>query len=86
MQADAAQITRLLKTARGQLDGILKMVGEDRYCIDISHQLLATSAVLQRANREILRAHMKSCVREAVNTGDETKLDELVELLDGLAK
>lgn len=86
MQADAAQITRLLKTARGQLDGILKMVEEDRYCIDISHQLLATSAVLQRANREILRAHMKSCVREAVNTGDETKLDELVELLDGLAK
>ena len=86
MQADAAQITRLLKTARGQLDGILKMVEEDRYCIDISHQLLATSAVLQRANREILRAHMKSCVREAVNTGDESKLDELVELLDGLAK
>lgn len=86
MQADSAQITRLLKTARGQLDGILKMVEEDRYCIDISHQLLATSAVLQRANREILRAHMKSCVRQAVATGDETKLDELVELLDGLSK
>ena len=86
MKADHKQIVRLLKTARGQIDGILGMVEEDRYCIDISHQLLATSAVLQRANREILRAHMKSCVREAVNTGDETKLDELVELLDGLAK
>ncbi len=86
MQADSAQITRLLKTARGQLDGILKMVEEDRYCMDISHQLLATSAVLQRANREILQAHMKSCVREAVNTGNESKLDELVELLDSLSK
>ena len=86
MQADATQITRLLKTARGQLDGILKMVEDDRYCIDISHQLLATSAVLQRANREILRAHMKSCVREAVNTGDEARLDELVALLDSFSK
>ena len=36
MQADQKQITRLLKTAVGQLNGILKMVEEDRYCIDIS--------------------------------------------------
>ena len=37
MMADKKQVTRLLKTARGQIDGILKMVEEDRYCIDISH-------------------------------------------------
>ena len=39
MRADKAQINRLLKTARGQIDGILKMVEEDRYCMDIAHQL-----------------------------------------------
>ena len=33
MMADKKQVTRLLKTARGQIDGILKMVEEDRYCI-----------------------------------------------------
>lgn len=39
MRADKAQINRLLKTARGQIDGILKMVEEDRYCMDIAHRL-----------------------------------------------
>ena len=53
MKADQKQITRLLKTARGQIDGILKMVEEDRYCIDISHQLMACEAVLKKANKEI---------------------------------
>ena len=50
--ADKKQVTRLLKTARGQIDGILKMVEEDRYCIDISHQIMASEAILKRANKE----------------------------------
>lgn len=41
MQADPKKITRLLKTARGQVDGVLKMVEENRYCVDIVNQLLA---------------------------------------------
>ena len=36
MKADKAAVSRLLKTARGQIEGILKMVEEDRYCMDIS--------------------------------------------------
>ena len=38
MRADKQTVTRLLKTARGQLDGILAMVENDRYCVDISQQ------------------------------------------------
>ena len=45
MQADKSQITRLLKTARGQIDGILKMIDDDRYCVDISNQIMATRCV-----------------------------------------
>ena len=54
MMADKKQVTRLLKTARGQIDGILKMVEEDRYCIDISHQIMASEAILKRANKEVI--------------------------------
>lgn len=87
MQADKTTITRLLKTARGQLDGILAMVEEDRYCVDISNQIMATEAVLRKANKEIVRAHMKGCVRHAVEQGDaEEKIDELIALVDKLAK
>ena len=59
MQADKKRIVRLLKTARGQMDGIIRMVEEDRYCIDISQQLMATEAILNKANKEILTAHLK---------------------------
>ena len=54
MQADQKTVLRLLKTARGQLDGIIKMVEEDRYCMDISQQVLAADAMLRRVNKEIL--------------------------------
>ncbi len=84
MVADKAQITRLLKTARGQLDGILLMVDEDRYCIDVSNQIMAAMSILKKANKEILKAHMHSCVKNAVENGDDTKLDELLSVMDKL--
>ena len=85
MKADHAQITRLLKTARGQIDGILKMVEEDRYCLEVSSQIMAAQSILKKANRMVLKAHMNSCVREAVDSGDpEEKLAELALLLDKL--
>ena len=85
MKADHTQVTRLLKTARGQIDGILKMVEEDRYCLDVSNQLMATQSILKKANRMVLKAHMDCCVRQAV-AGDslDKVLDELAAVLDKL--
>ena len=40
MQADREKTLRMLKTARGQIDGLIRMVEENRYCIDISNQLM----------------------------------------------
>ena len=86
MRADHGQVERLLKTARGQIDGILRMVEEDRYCLDVSNQLMATQSILKKANRMVLKAHMDCCVREAALSGDpEEKLKELSALLDKLA-
>ena len=87
MQADHAKVCRLLKTARGQIDGILKMIDEDRYCIDISTQVSATEAILKKVNREILRAHMKCCVKDAFEHGNEDeKVEELVNLIEKMSK
>ena len=85
MKADKAKVNRLLKTARGQIDGILKMVEEDRYCIDISNQLLATKSIINKVNSEILKAHLENCVKDAFLEGDaEKKIDEIVNLLKKL--
>ena len=87
MMADQTQILRLLKTARGQIDGIIRMVEENRYCMDIAHQVMATEAMLGRANREILSAHLKHCVKTAESEAEkDQKIDELVEMLGKLLK
>lgn len=85
MRADKKKVVRLLKTARGQIDGILNMIEEDRYCMDISHQLMATEAIIHKVNKEILAAHMKGCVAEASTPEEvELKIDELIHILDKL--
>ena len=87
MQADHEAVKRLLKTARGQIDGIIKMVDEDRYCVDIANQLLATEAVIAKANKLVLKAHMLGCVKSAAENGDiDAKIDELTVLLDKMAR
>ena len=87
MMADQKNVTRMLKTVRGQIDGILNMIEEDRYCIDISTQIQASQALLGKANAEVLKAHVHHCVRSAVASGDaEQKLDEISMILEKLAK
>ncbi|WP_144743881.1 metal-sensing transcriptional repressor [Enorma burkinafasonensis] len=90
MQADRGKTLRLLKTARGQIDGIMRMVEEDRYCIDISTQLMATQSMLARINADVLKAHVEHCVRTAVESGTEAekerKLAEVEQVIDKLAR
>ena len=83
MQANQEKVSRLIKTARGQLDGILRMIEEKRYCIDIANQLMASEAILKRANKENLAAHMAHCVKAAVTDGDaDEKINEIIAVID----
>ena len=84
MKADKTQIKRLLNTAKGQIEGILKMIDEDVYCIDISNQILASAAILKRANIEILDAHLKHCVVNA--SSQEEKEEKMLEISNVLKK
>jgi len=89
MRADKAVVIRLLKTARGQIDGIIKMVEEDKYCIDIVHQFMACEAVLKKAMKIILHSHLNGCVSEAFNESEEIreeKIKEVVDVFDKLVK
>ena len=85
MRADSNTVRRQLKTARGQLDGIIKMVEEDRYCVDISNQLLATKAIINKVNAIVIAGHLEGCLIDAFNSNDEQekeiKMQELRDLL-----
>lgn len=87
MRSDQAKITRLLKTAKGQIDGLIRMVEDDRYCVDISNQLLATQAILRTINHQILHDHLGHCVKEAMETDNGAeKIDEIMALIAKLTK
>ncbi len=87
MQADHTKVSNLLKTARGQIDGILNMIEDDRYCMEISNQLMAAVAVLNKANKEVLSAHLKSCVKNAESEQEmDEKIDELIGVLGKVMK
>jgi CsoR family transcriptional regulator, copper-sensing transcriptional repressor len=80
---DSGKALGHLKTARGQIDGILRMVEEDRYCIDVSNQISEAIALLKKANLIILKQHMNTCVKDAVKgkNGSE-KIDEISSILE----
>jgi DNA-binding FrmR family transcriptional regulator len=80
---DSHKALALLKTARGQIDGIMKMVEDDRYCIDVSKQVLASIALLKKANMVIFKQHMDTCVKDAIRTNKGTeKIDEITMILE----
>lgn len=78
-----------LKTVRGQIDGIIKMIDEDRYCVDVSTQILSSIALLKKANIDVLNAHIRSCVKDAILEGEaegEEKIDEIINIIDKYIK
>lgn len=82
MQADSKKVIRLLKTVRGQMDGIIKMVEENRYCVEISNQIMASRAILSRVNNEVLLAHIANCVLSAPEDQQEERMAELSDILN----
>lgn len=78
MRADANPVTFRLRSARGHLDGVIRMVEDDRYCIDVLHQLSAVQGALDRIRRDILEGHLRGCLPAAVAEG---RVDDVVDEL-----
>lgn len=67
-----------LKTARGHLDAVVRMVEDDQYCPEVMKQLAAVQGSLERAGRVILRNHLETCVAAGMVAG---RVDDVVEEL-----
>src|ERR687885_2723975 len=71
-----------LKSARGHLDAVVRMIEDDAYCPDVMKQLSAVQGSLERASRLVLRNHLETCVAAAMQAGRiEEIVDELIEAL-----
>ena len=88
MQIDVKEsCTARLRRIEGQVRGVLRMVEEDRYCIDVITQVQAVRAALKRVEEEVLRDHVAHCVEHAIQSGDaREQRKKVAELMDVLGK
>jgi len=79
----AKEIARM-KRIEGQARGIVRMMEDERYCIDILQQMSAMEAAMRSAKSKVLAIHANHCVEEALQAGDTAaqreKFTELVDL------
>ncbi|MDB5452682.1 MAG: hypothetical protein JWO33_1260 [Caulobacteraceae bacterium] len=83
---DKPKLLNRLNRIEGQVRGVVRMVEEDRYCIDVLTQLQAVRAALAKVETEMLKAHLGHCIEGAIISGDKDeqrrKATELIDLLE----
>ncbi|WP_010236558.1 metal-sensing transcriptional repressor [Clostridium arbusti] len=85
MNNEKIDAVKALKTSKGQIEGIIKMIEEGRYCIDVSNQIIAAQSLLKKANMLILKQHLNHCVKDAfMHDNGDKKVDEIIDLLGRL--
>jgi CsoR family transcriptional regulator, copper-sensing transcriptional repressor len=86
MRQDAKESAlKRLQRIEGQVRGLIRMVEEDRYCIDVVTQISAARAALRKVEEEVLHDHVAHCVENAIASGNKVeqrrKVAELMEVL-----
>ena len=69
---------RRLKTIEGHLKGVIRMVEEDAYCIDVIRQIQAVEAALNKVSVHILDDHLNSCVITAIRGDSEVERERVL--------
>lgn len=82
MNSELKKAKLTLQTARGQVEAVIKMIDDERYCVDISNQIMAVQSLLKKANLLVLEQHLNHCVREAfMNNKAEEKTKEILNII-----
>lgn len=83
LQKDAT--IKRLKRIEGQVRGIVRMIEDDRYCMDILHQMQAVKSAFAKVEDAVLKDHSATCVEKAIASGDPAeqrkKFGELIDLM-----
>ena len=81
--ADKKDALNRLKTVRGHLDSVIRMVEDDTYCVDVVKQISAMRAALDRVARIEVRNHFETCVVSAMKSGKHQRaIDDLMTALN----
>ena len=73
-----------LKRIEGQVRGVIKMIEDGKYCIDLLNQIKAVKSALVRVESKVLNKHTESCIKQSFKNKSElnTKIEELIKLVN----
>ena len=81
------QALKRIRRAAGQVAAIGRMIRDDRYCVDVLLQVAAARAALDGLGKQLLQAHVGSCVSEAIATGrPKERAKKVAELMEVFAR
>ena len=85
-EEEKKNLIKRLHMAEGQIRGIERMVEENAYCPDIMVQVSAVTSALNAFNKELLAAHIRSCVTEDIREDNTEAINEFVKLMQKLMR
>lgn len=87
VQPNKQQLLNRLKRIEGQVRGVHQMIENDRYCVDILHQISAIQSAMNKVSLALLEDHTHHCVLNAIKGQDgETAIQELMSVMKTMTK
>jgi len=84
---DKDDLLKRLNRIGGQVEGISRMIAEDRYCVDVLTQIAAVRSALDALGLKLLHDHAHGCVQQAVRSGDgDHAIEELMKVMQRFAR
>jgi DNA-binding FrmR family transcriptional regulator len=80
-------LIKRLNRIEGQVRGVVRMIEEERYCVDILTQISALRSALDAVAMTLLEDHTQGCVKSAIRSGDgDAAIAELMEVVRKFAR
>lgn len=73
-----------LRRIQGQVQGVRRMVEEEKYCVDVMLQISAVQGALEQVSKLLMHRHIESCVMDSMKAGTERARAKKIEELMGV--
>ena len=81
-ESEKTKLLNRLKRIEGQVRGVIGMIERDSYCVDVLTQVNAINSALNSFSKELLEAHIKTCVVDGIKNGDDCVVEELISTVE----
>jgi DNA-binding FrmR family transcriptional regulator len=87
VRPDKVRLQQRLRRIGGQVEGVARMIDEDRYCVDVLTQVAAIRSALDAFALQVMKTHAHGCLQEAIRSGNgDRAIDELMTVVERLAR